>query len=231
MRQVLPSESRGAADHGWLQSRHTFSFAGYFNPQRMGFRNLRVLNDDRVAPGGGFGTHPHQDMEIVSYVVSGALRHRDSMGNESVIRPGEVQRMSAGTGVRHSEYNDSTTQPVRFLQIWIPPTERGLPPSYEQRDFGAERNGTLRLVASPDGAEDSLTLHADARLYSAVLAPGDVVEHRFDAERRGWLQVVEGTVRVDGHELAEGDALALADEPSLILEAVADANVLLFDLP
>jgi redox-sensitive bicupin YhaK (pirin superfamily) len=226
------SAERGHADHGWLDSRHTFSFAGYHDPAHMGFGPLRVINEDRVQGGQGFGTHSHQDMEIVSYVLEGALEHRDSLGNGSVLRPGDVQRMSAGTGVQHSEFNHSPDEAVHFLQIWIEPARRGVPPSYEEKRFdAASRRGRLRLVVSPDGAQGSLRMHQDARLYAALLDGEIDLQHVLGAGRRGYVHVARGRVQVNGQALAAGDALALQDEPRILLERAEAAEVLLFDLP
>ena len=228
---VRRSEERGHFDHGWLDTRHTFSFADYRDPRHMGFRALRVVNEDRVQPGQGFGTHPHRDMEIVTYVLEGGLAHRDSMGHGSTIHPGDVQRMSAGTGVTHSEFNASRTEPVHFLQIWILPDRTGLAPSYEQRRFPEEeRRGRLRLVASPDGADGSVTVHQDARLYAALLAPGEAVTHSFMPGRHAWVQVVRGEVEAAGERLAAGDGAAVSGEETLSLRGIQDAEVLLFDL-
>lgn len=216
---------------GWLDSRHSFSFGGYRDPQHMGFRKLRVINDDRVAPGAGFGAHPHRDMEIISYVVEGALEHQDSMGNGSTIEAGEVQRMSAGTGVRHSEYNASDTDPVRFLQIWIPPRRAGLEPSHEQRKFRRDdRQGELKLLVSPDGRDDSLTIHQDASIWGAVLSAGDAVEYALGDGRHAWVQVVTGTITLGENTMSEGDGAAISDEARLQLSASQDAELLLFDL-
>ena len=202
MLSIRRADERGHANHGWLDSFHTFSFADYYDPAHMGFRNLRVINDDRIAGGGGFGTHPHRDMEIITYVLDGAVQHKDSMGNGSVIRPGDVQRMSAGTGVRHSESNDSKQDELRLLQIWIMPAKQGIEPGYEQKMFEpSEKQGHLRLVASPTGENGSVTLHADAKLYAALLGAGDRVEHVVPQGRHAWVQVARGKVRVDGHEL------------------------------
>ena len=228
---VRRSEERGRFDHGWLDTRHTFSFADYHDPRHMGFRALRVINEDRVTPGHGFGTHAHRDMEILSYVLSGTLAHRDSMGTGSVIGPGEVQRMTAGTGVRHSEENPSPTDPVHFLQIWVIPERPGLAPGYEQRTFPeAERRGRLRLVASPDGAEGSVTIHQDVRLHSALLATGETAELSLAPGRHAWVQVARGRARVNGVLLGAGDGAALSDEPAVRVEGVDDAEVLVFDL-
>lgn len=225
------AEDRGRGEHGWLHSRHSFSFAGYYDPHHMGFRALRVINEDRVAPGHGFGTHPHREMEILSYVVEGALEHADSMGTGSVIVPGEVQRMSAGTGVTHSEYNHSKEKGVHFLQIWIEPEQRGLRPSYEQRAFSEqERKNTLRLLAARDGRDGAITIHQDVELYGGLLDAGAKVERPLEPGRHAWLQVVKGAVLLDGERLEAGDG-AQTSEPGLIaLEALEDAEVLLFDL-
>jgi redox-sensitive bicupin YhaK (pirin superfamily) len=228
---LRPSNERGKADHGWLKSYHTFSFADYSDPEHMGFRSLRVINDDRVAPGQGFGRHPHRDMEIVSYVLEGSIEHRDSMGTGSVIVPGDVQRMSAGTGVQHSEFNPSKTEPVHFLQIWILPARRGLPPGYEQKRFAREeKQGRLRIVASPDGREGSVTVHADALLYAGVFDEGEAAELPLAPGRHAWVHVARGKVRVNGRELAEGDAAGLSEEPTVRVEGIDGAEVLVFDL-
>jgi quercetin 2,3-dioxygenase len=228
---VRRSADRGHFDHGWLDTRHTFSFADYRDPTHMGFRSLRVINEDRVQPGQGFGMHPHRDMEIVSYVVSGALAHQDSMGNGSTIRPGELQRMSAGTGVVHGEFNHSRTEPVHFLQIWILPARLGQPPGYEQKRFAEEeRRGRLRLLGSPDGADGSVTIHQDVRLHAALLAPGQAVTHPLAEGRHAWVQVVRGEVEAAGERLAQGDGAAISGEPALALRGVKDAEVLVFDL-
>lgn len=233
MLNIRRANERGHADHGWLDSRHSFSFADYYDPAHMGFRNLRVINEDRVAPGQGFGTHPHRDMEIISYVLEGAIQHRDSMQNGSVIRPGDVQRMSAGTGIAHSEYNASKTEPVHFLQIWIIPSQRGIAPGYEQKTFAdQERDGTLRLVASPDGDGGSVSIHADAKLYAGRLGEGQRFRHELAPGRHAWVQVARGgRVRVNGQELAAGDGAAVSDEAAVELEGVDGAEALLFDLP
>lgn len=231
MLTVRHADDRGHADHGWLDSRHTFSFADYWDPAHMGFRALRVINEDRVAPGGGFPTHPHRDMEIISYVLAGALAHRDSMGTGSVIRPGEVQRMSAGTGVRHSEHNALRDQPVHFLQIWLIPDRRGHTPSYEQKVFPeAERRGRLRLVASPDGADGSVSIHQDVRLYGALLDGDERAELALAPGRHAWVQVARGAVEVNGVRLTAGDGAALSDEPRVTLTGGREAEVLVFDL-
>ncbi|HSK01012.1 MAG TPA: pirin family protein [Kofleriaceae bacterium] len=230
--QILRRASeRGHADHGWLDSFHTFSFAEYHDPAHMGFRALRVINDDTVAPGHGFGAHPHRDMEILSYVLGGALAHRDSTGTGSVIRPGDVQRMSAGTGVVHSEHNASDAEPVHFLQIWLIPSQRGLSPGYEQRTFpAADRAGRLRLVASPDGRDGSLTVHSDAAVYAGVLGAGQRAELPLAAGRHAWVHVARGAARVNGHELGAGDGLALSEEAGVVIEGQRGAEVLVFDL-
>lgn len=232
MIRVRPAAERGHADHGWLDSHHTFSFADYYDPAHMGFRNLRVINDDRVAPGQGFGTHPHRDMEIVSYVLEGALEHRDSMGTGSIIVPGDVQRMSAGTGVRHSEFNASKTDPVHFLQIWILPAQNGIEPGYEQKAFSAaEKRGRLRVVASSDGRDDSITVHADAVLYAGLFAGGEKAELPLAKGRSAWIHVARGKARVNGRALGEGDGAALSEERAVTVEGFEDAEVLVFDLP
>ncbi len=230
---IRRSDERGHADHGWLDTRHTFSFADYHDERFMGFSDLRVVNEDRVRPGEGFGTHGHRDMEIVSYVLEGELAHRDSMGNGSVIRPGEVQRMSAGTGVRHSEMNPSREHPVHFLQIWIIPSQNGLPPSYEQKAFAvAERRGRLRIVASPDGRDGSVTIHQDATLSLALLSSADRVRHEMRPGRVAWVQVARGEVTVNGNSLRAGDGAAVTDETALEIagKGPQDAEILLFDL-
>ena len=226
---IRRSHERGHADHGWLDSHHTFSFADYYDPEHMGYRALRVINEDRVAPGGGFPTHSHRDMEILSYVLAGGLGHKDSMGNGSVIRPGDVQRMSAGTGVLHSEYNASKSEPVHFLQIWIIPDRRNLKPSYEQKHFAPEtRRGTLRLVASPDGQDGSLTIHQDVRLYATLLETGDRVRHEVAPGRHAWIHVARGDIEVGGTKLSTGDAAAI-DEAGPV-EITGTGEVLVFDL-
>jgi redox-sensitive bicupin YhaK (pirin superfamily) len=223
--------ARGHATHGWLESFHTFSFGSYHDPAQMGFRTLRVINEDRVIPGAGFPTHGHRDMEILSYVLEGALEHKDSLGTGSVIRAGDVQRMSAGTGVRHSEYNASKTEPVHFLQIWILPERAGAPPSYEQKSFPVgDRRNALILAAAPGGAEGVVALHQDARLHLARLDAGRSVAHGLAAGRGAWLQVARGLVALNGTEMREGDGAAVSDEPRLAIEALTDAEVLLFDL-
>ncbi len=228
---IRQKEERGHADHGWLNTYHTFSFAGYYDPRNMGFRSLRVINEDRVTSGQGFGTHAHRDMEIITYVLEGALEHKDSMGTSSVIRPGEIQRMSAGTGVTHSEYNHSKTEPVHFLQIWIMPERAGLPPGYAQQMFPVEeRRDRLRLIASRAGRDGSISINQDADLFSAVLTGGETVMHRFGEGRHGWLQVARGEVTANGTTLTAGDGAAISGEPELRITADEEAEVLLFDL-
>ncbi|MGD1902779.1 MAG: pirin family protein [Geitlerinemataceae cyanobacterium] len=229
---IRSAADRGSANFGWLDSRHSFSFGGYNDPQHMGFSNLRVINEDKVSPGQGFGTHGHRDMEIISYVLGGALEHQDSIGTGSVIRPGDVQRMSAGTGIRHSEYNASNTDPVHFLQIWIEPDTAGLEPGYEQKSFGlADRSGQLTLVGSRDGRDGSVVIHQDVSLYAAVLAEGELVDYDIAIGRAVWLQVARGRVRLGDRVLTAGDGAAISDEASLSLQgAELGAEVLLFDL-
>jgi len=225
------SGERGLADHGWLRSFHTFSFADYYDPAHMGFGNLRVINEDRVAPGTGFGTHGHRDMEIVSYVLDGELAHKDSMGNGTAIRPGEVQRMTAGTGVRHSEFNHAEGQTTHFLQIWLLPDRLGHTPGYEQKAFSAEdKRGRLRLVASPDGREGSVTLHANASLRAGLFDGDESAELTLDPARKTWVHLARGTLTVNGHALQAGDALALSGETRLEISGGEGAEVLVFDL-
>ncbi|HEV7243274.1 MAG TPA: pirin family protein [Thermoanaerobaculia bacterium] len=227
---IRRAEQRGHADHGWLDTYHTFSFADYHDPEHMGFRALRVINEDRVRGGRGFGTHGHRDMEIVSYVLEGALGHRDSMGTNGVIRPGEVQRMSAGTGVMHSEMNASEDELVHFLQIWILPERGGIAPSYEQKKFeDDERRGTLRLVASPDARDGSVKIHQDVEIYTSLLDDGQSVTHEYKPNRYGWVQVARGEVELNGQKLKAGDGAAISDEPRVTLTGKG-AEVLLFDL-
>ncbi|WP_421981527.1 pirin family protein [Roseibium sp.] len=232
MNQILrPSDARGDADFGWLKSKHTFSFGSYFDPNHIGFGALRVINEDRVAPSGGFPTHPHQNMEIISYVVSGGLEHKDSLGTGSVIRPGDLQRMSAGTGVRHSEYNHSVTEPVHFLQIWIVPEADGLTPSYEQKAFAEnERQDTLRLIGSRDGRDGSVVIHQDVDLFASLLSADKSVAFDIKPGRKVWLQIVKGKISVDGQALAAGDGLGLLDAGTINLAAQEAAEFLLFDL-
>ncbi len=228
---LRPAEQRGHANHGWLDSYHSFSFASYYDPEHMGFSSLRVINEDHVAPGTGFGTHSHQDMEIITYVLKGALQHKDSMGNSSIIRPGEVQRMSAGTGVSHSENNPSQTEPVHLLQIWILPNKTGIEPGYEQKTFSpAEKQGSLRLVASPDGREGSVTVHQDAFLYVSVLDPAGSVRHTLAPGRKAYLQVARGGIDLNGLSLKQGDAARITAEREIVLTATDKAEILLFDL-
>jgi quercetin 2,3-dioxygenase len=223
--------ARGQSRTGWLDSRHTFSFGQYHDPAHMGFRSLRVINEDRVIPGAGFPRHGHSDMEIISYVLEGALEHKDSLGNGTVIRPGDVQRMSAGTGILHSEFNPSKVDPVHFLQMWIIPDRAGLPPSYEQKAFPIEeRRGRLRLVAGPDSRGSTITVHQDARLFVANLEVNERVVHEIERGRGIWLQLARGIVTVNGTEMREGDGAAVEDEPAIAIEADTDAEFLLFDL-
>lgn len=232
MTTFRPATERGHANHGWLDSYHTFSFANYYDPAHMGVPNLRVINDDTVMPGEGFGAHGHQDMEIVSYVLDGALEHKDSMGNGSVIRPGDIQRMSAGTGVRHSEYNPSATEPVHFLQIWLVPNRAGVAPGYEQKHFPLEdRRGRLVLLVSPDGRDGSLAAHQDGLLYGTLLEAGESVEHPLASGRRAYVHVARGQVAVNGTPLGSGDGATLDDVDHVHLEGLGHAEVLLFDLP
>ena len=230
---VRKSDERGTADLGWLYSRHTFSFSDYYDPQHMGFGPLRVINEDRVSPAQGFGTHGHQDMEIISYVLEGALEHKDSIGTGSVIRPGDVQVMSAGTGIRHSEFNHSKTEPVHFLQIWIVPDREGIAPRYDQKRFpDNEKRGRLRLVGSTDGRDGSIVIHQDVQFFAAVLNTGEQVTHALPAGRRAWLQVVRGAVETNGQRIDAGDSAAVDDEAALTVTARNDdAEILVFDLP
>jgi len=232
MIDIIRSDNRGAADHGWLKSKHTFSFADYYNPAMMGFATLRVVNEDWIEAGQGFGTHPHRDMEIVTYMIEGALSHKDSMGNGSVIRPGELQRMTAGTGVLHSEFNDSKDERAHLLQIWILPERKGLEPGYEQKLFTSEeKHNKWRVVGSRDGRDGSLTIHQDVTLLATILDAGAEVDYSFATGRRGFLQLVRGSVEVDGGEqLSAGDAIAIQDRASLQIRATEDAELLLFDL-
>ena len=231
MLTIRKSEDRGHADHGWLQSHHSFSFADYYDPAHMGWGNLRVINDDLIAPGGGFGMHGHRDMEIVTYVTTGALAHKDSMGNGTAIPPGDVQRMSAGSGVRHSEFNDAPDQATHLFQIWIEPREKGITPGYEQKSFAdAEKRGRLRLIASPDGAAGSVTIHADASLYAGLFDGGEAATLPLDPARKAYVHVARGTLAVNGQNLRKGDAALLANENNLTLSDGHDAEVLVFDL-
>ena len=231
MIHIRKSAERGEADHGWLQTRFTFSFADYYDSKHTHFRTLRVMNDDRIAGGGGFPTHPHRDMEIVTYVLDGALAHRDSMGNGSVIRPGDVQYMSAGTGVAHSEFNASDKQPVHMYQIWMLPDQKNYAPAYDQRHFSdQEKRGKLRLVVSADGRDGSVKIRQDNELYATVLARGESVQHEMRPNRHAYVQVARGSVKLNGRELETGDGAAVSGEKSLQLTGVVDAEVLLFDL-
>ncbi|MBV8313902.1 MAG: pirin family protein [Planctomycetaceae bacterium] len=229
---IRPARERGHGQHGWLDTRHTFSFNDYYDPRHMGFRVLRVINEDRVRPGQGFGTHGHRDMEILSYVLEGALAHRDSLGTGSVLRPGEVQCMTAGTGIRHSEFNPSEVEPAHFYQIWLLPDRPGLPPRYDQRTFPEEeRRGRLRVVASSDGRDGSLTIHQAAEVFLSSLATGERVEHEPASGRHAWLQVLRGAVQLNGLPLAAGDGAAVSDETFLTALATEPSEVMLFDLP
>jgi redox-sensitive bicupin YhaK (pirin superfamily) len=231
MLAIRHSQDRGLANFGWLDSRHTFSFGHYYDPKFMGFGPLRVINEDRVEPARGFDTHGHRDMEIISYVLDGALEHKDSMGNGSVIRPGDVQRMSAGTGVRHSEFNASETEPVHFLQIWILPEKQGLEPGYEQRHFAADdKRGRLRLVGSRDGREGSVTIHRDADLYATLLGDTDTVSHEFAPGRKGWVQVARGNALLNDERLGAGDGAAVEGPATIRLAGSPEAEILLFDM-
>lgn len=228
---VRKSAARGLGDHGWLKSHHTFSFANYYDPRHMGFRQLRVINEDTVAPGRGFGAHQHENMEIISIVMEGALAHKDSTGGEGVLRRGEVQRMSAGTGVVHSEFNGSDSEPVHFFQIWIMPERAGIEPGYEQKMFpDDERRGKLRLVVAPGEEEGALNIHQDARVYASILDDGQRVEHSLTNGRGAWLQVARGSVTVNGTALNAGDGAAIENEPTLEIVATDTAELLLFDL-
>lgn len=231
MIRIRKSEQRGVADHGWLQARHTFSFSAYHDPEHMQFRSLRVMNEDRIAPGQGFGTHPHRDMEIVTYVLKGALEHKDSMGNGEVLRPGEFQRMSAGTGITHSEFNPSSTDSTHLYQIWLVPERQGIDPSYEQKQFddGGMTN-QLRLVASPDAELDSLKIHQDTRIYLAKLDADKTVTHRPVSRRHAWLQVLRGELILNGIPLTTSDGAAVSEEERLTIQATTDAEIMLFDL-
>jgi hypothetical protein len=231
MMEIRKSQDRGLADHGWLRSYHSFSFADYYDPEHMGFGHLRVINEDRIQPGTGFGTHGHRDMEIISYVLEGALAHKDSMGNGSTIVPGDVQRMSAGKGVLHSEFNQARDEVTHFLQIWIEPDVSGIAPSYEQKHFdAASKRGKLRLLASPDGRDGSVTIHQDALLYAALLDGTERVVHTMRPSRRAYLHVARGRLTANGQVLEAGDALKAADAAELVLEQGSDAEVLVFDL-
>ncbi|MBS0315792.1 MAG: pirin family protein [Proteobacteria bacterium] len=231
MLTLRKSQDRGYADHGWLKSFHSFSFAGYYDPAHMGWGNLRVINEDRVAPGMGFGTHGHRDMEIISYVLSGELAHRDTMGNVETIPPGDVQRMSAGTGVQHSEFNHAQDRLTHFLQIWIEPNALGITPGYEQKTFAdAAKRGRLRLIASPDGADGSVTIHADARVRAGLFDGPESAQLALDPARKAYVHLVRGALRVNGRDLAGGDAVLIEQEERLTLDHGQDAEVLVFDL-
>lgn len=231
MFDIIPSESRGAADHGWLRARHTFSFADYYDPARIEFGTLRVINEDRIAPGKGFGTHPHRDMEIITYVIDGAIEHKDSMGNGTTITPGEIQRMTAGTGVQHSEYNHSQEKELHLLQIWIYPEQQGLTPGYEQTRFSREEKlNRLRLVGSRDGRDGSVTIHQDVNLYASVLEAGKVVSLDVETDRKVFVQVIRGDIAVNGKPLCAGDGAQIAEQPVLEITAAAEAEFLLFDM-
>ena len=231
MIELRKSAARGHANHGWLDSYHSFSFADYYDPRHMGYSSLRVINEDIVEPGQGFGTHGHRDMEIITYILDGALEHKDSIGNGSVIRPGDVQRMSAGTGVKHSEFNASRTEPVHLLQIWIEPSVTGIEPGYEEKHFDvAARRGRLRLIASPDGRDGSVTIHQDATVYAALIDGREEAQHALAPGRKAYAHVARGVVHVNGQVLSAGDAAKVSGEPAVALTAGRDAEVLLFDL-
>jgi len=228
---IRKSEERGHANHGWLNTYHSFSFADYYDPNHMGFRALRVINEDWVSPGAGFSTHGHQDMEIITYVLAGALEHKDSLGNGSVIQPGEVQRMSAGTGILHSEFNHSKTDAVHLLQIWLLPEKSGLAPSYEQHDFSLNKTpGKLLLVAAQDGRDGAVTVHQDVNLYAAVLAPNQGVSYALNPQRYAWMQVARGEITLNGLLLEKGDGAAISNESDVVIAATQDSEILLFDL-
>ena len=232
MLAIRKADDRGRANHGWLDSYHTFSFGAYHDPQHMGVSNLRVINDDTVSPGGGFAEHGHNDMEIISYVLNGALEHKDSMGNGSVIRPGDVQRMSAGTGVTHSEYNHSSSDSVHFLQVWLQPNAIGVEPGYEQRHFPIEdRRGRWVLLVSPDGRDGSIATHQNALMFGTLLPPGETLEFRFDADRQGFMHLARGQLQVGNITLKQGDGLKIQKHERLEIKGIEDAEVLLFDLP
>jgi len=231
MIRIRKAEDRGHADHGWLDTRHSFSFATYHDREHMRFRALRVMNEDVIAPGAGFGTHPHHDMEIVTYVLSGALEHRDSMGNGEVLNAGEFQRMSAGTGITHSEFNPSESEPTHLYQIWLLPERKGIEPSYEQKRFpGQEQLNQLRQVASPDAANGSLAIHQDARIFLASIDVDREITHELKPDRHAWLQVLRGKVSVDGNELQAGDGAAVSDERAVTITGLNNAEIMLFDL-
>ena len=230
MIRIRKAGERGHADHGWLDSHHTFSFADYYDSEWMGFRSLRVINDDSVAPGQGFGTHPHRDMEIITYILSGSLEHKDSMGNGHVIRAGEVQYMAAGSGVEHSEFNPSSNEAVRLLQIWIVPDEKGVQPRYADKSFSDATSGRLHLVASKTGREDSITIHQDADLWLGKVEAGERVGHKMAVGRHAWVHVAEGEIELNGQLLKSGDAAAVSEEPELVICGGGKSQILLFDL-
>ncbi len=231
MISIRRSEERGGGNYGWLDTKHSFSFDQYYDPRFMGFRSLRVINEDVVAPATGFPTHPHRDMEIITYILEGKLEHRDSLGTGSIILPGDGQRMTAGRGIRHSEFNPSQTDPVHLLQIWILPEKHGLEPNYEQKSFAeSEKRGKLRVIASRDGREGSVKINQDAQLYVSLLSPGQEVTHDFAGDRYGWLQVAKGDVEVNGAKLKQGDGAAISEEEKVSIKGTRDAEVLLFDL-
>jgi redox-sensitive bicupin YhaK (pirin superfamily) len=231
MIEIRRGEERGGGDHGWLKTHHTFSFDQFYDPRWMGFRSLRVINEDWVAAGQGFPAHPHRDMEIITYILEGGIEHQDSLGTSSIIRPGDGQRMSAGRGIRHSEMNPSPTEAVHMLQIWITPDRSGHQPSYEQKSFPEEeKRGRLRLIASPDGNDGSVTIHQDARLYVSLLAPGQKVQHELGQGRHAWLQIARGAVELNGQKLVQGDGAAISAEKALSIQGEEQAEVLLFDL-
>jgi len=231
MIKVRKADDRGHADHGWLDAHHTFSFASYRDPTQMGFRALRVMNEDRIAAGQGFGTHPHRDMEIVTYVLEGALEHKDSLGNGEVLRPGEFQRITAGTGITHSEFNPSADEPTHLYQIWLHPNRSGIEPSYEQKRFDDDKlSNALRLVASPDSSDGSLLIHQDARIYLSKLDAKHSVQTPLAAGRHGWLQVLRGSITLNGEALDTSDGAAISNEPTLEITATTDAEIMLFDL-
>lgn len=228
---LRPSKERGYANYGWLESNHTFSFANYYDPEHMGFRSLRVINEDRVAPGGGFDTHGHRDMEIITYVLEGALEHKDSIGNGSIINPGEIQKMSAGTGILHSEYNASKSDRVHFLQIWITPNQRGIAPNYQQQKIDLDQaSGKFKLIAAPAGKNADVTLTQDAEIYLSVLKPGEQADYELQPGRHVWLQVAKGAINLENFQLNRGDGVAISDQDKISLTAVENAEVLLFDL-
>jgi redox-sensitive bicupin YhaK (pirin superfamily) len=231
MINIRHSEERGGGNHGWLKTHHTFSFDQFYDPRWMGFRSLRVINEDSVAGGQGFPAHPHRDMEIITYILEGGIEHKDSLGTSSIIRPGDGQRMSAGRGIRHSEINPSPTEAAHLLQIWIMPDKTGHEPSYEQKTFPEEeKRGKLRLIASPDGKDGSVTIHQDAKLYVSLLSPGQEVKHDLGKGRHAWLQIARGSVELHGQKLVQGDGAAISEEKALSIKGAEDAEVLLFDL-